>query len=684
MTRFHWLLLSVFVWVCTATNPAQQEPGLIGIHDHYTEPLPFLDRIEAEGEIGWVTTSVAIGSNPADLGGENFNNVAGPPRNHRFVCRINNGYFPDGTLPVPAQYANFAQRCANFVQATANNMGADRTHFWLIGNETNLAIEWPNDGISNLVYISPANYADCFAQVYTAIKAVRPNDMVLVQPLAPYGGPYSSGTLWIYNHPGQPINWIDYQWQMLTEIANLGITPDGLAIHAGSRGYNPTTVFNEDGNARSNSPGLNLAFGSEAMREWIMFGTPPEFWDMPLYITETNGLYWWKGGGPETASDPAYQSGYMQALFGFIDDWNQGSRLSGMPVYHCANLYRWAAFDDWGIEGYNGNAATQAIYDNILADTQAVAGVHQRVPFPGLPMLRVDPRSASRENVAPGSAVLTDTVNASDVGSRAIDGNTATRWTSLSSLVPHTLALDLGTPQPVAGFRVLHAQAGGDLSTRNTRLFRIDTAPTASGPWSSVAVGNNRLSESVSEYSFTSSRPLQHVRLFITDSGADDFARILEFEVIADVAPMTQVIDNRDANCIIVTGDWTREMDVPSQYGNDHYSASAGSGESSVEWRPALVAGVYRVEVWLPESVDNVSDAHFAVHHRMGVADHTVSQQTGGDSWVTLGEYEFDGGNSGWVELTNDSQDTGKTVVADAVRFVALGPLPVSSGILGH
>lgn len=653
--------------------PVQQ---ILGIHDHYTDPGAFLTRIETGGQVGWVTTSVAVGHNPADMSGDNFNNVVS--RGHTVICRINNGYFPDGTIPLPADYAAFAQRCANFVVATVNNMGTQsQSHLWIIGNETNLAVEWPNDGGSNLVYISPADYADCFQQVYSAIKAVRPNDRVLVQALAPYGGPFGSGTLWIYNHPAQPLNWIDYQWQMLTEIRNRGITPDGLAIHAGARGYNPATVFDEDLSARSNSPGLNLAFGSEVLREWILWGCPPEFWSLPLYITETNGLYWWKGGGPETPSDPAYQSGFLQAEFDFIDAWNQNSRWSGLPLYHCANLYRWAPFDDWGIEGYNGVPATQAIYDNILNDAQAVAQARHTVPFQGLPMSFTDPRAPTRSNVALGAAATTDSVSGADVGARALDGNTATRWTSLSSLVPHRLTVDLGAPRAVAGVRVLHAQAGGEAASRNTRLFRVEAASSAAGPWHIVGVGNNRSSAQTSEFTFPSARWLRHLRLFITDAGADDVARIPEFEILAVTQPEEQIIDNMDFNCTLVSGEWQRGTSSVDKHGADYYFIFAGTGANRAEWRPALLDWVYEVQIWYPQGTNRVTDARFTVHHANGSDTFIVNQEINGGQWITLGTFPFDEGTNGRVEVTDESAEAGQVIMADAVRFVPVANIGV-------
>ena len=53
------------------------------------------------------------------------------------IARLNNGYEPNGTIPLSSRYADFAQRCANFVR---NSRGC---HIWIIGNEMNFAVERP-------------------------------------------------------------------------------------------------------------------------------------------------------------------------------------------------------------------------------------------------------------------------------------------------------------------------------------------------------------------------------------------------------------------------------------------------------------------------------------------------------------------------------------------------------------
>ncbi len=85
-------------------------------------------------------------------------------------------------------------------------------------------------------------------------------------------------------------------------------------------------------------------------------------------------------------------------------------------------------------------------------------------------------------------------------------------------------------------------------------------------------------------------------------------------------------------------------------------------------------AGEYAVYVaykTLPKSTDA---ARYTVHHRGGTSKFVVNQRMGGGTWIYLGTFPFDAGNSGSVTLDNGlPQDAtfkeGSVVTADGVRF---------------
>ena len=339
-----------------------ESPYLYGIHDHDPNPSEFLAQItNATGAGAWITATVAVGANTNDFSGVNFNAFANT--GHTVICRINYGYFPEGTIPVVAQYDAFALRIKNFV---ANSAGCT---IWLIGNELNLSAEWPFDG-ARFNYVSPQDYAACFRKAYNAIKSIRPNDKVIPQASAPWGGPYGPGAFNVngMNYPadGQPLTWVQYQRQTLVAITNSGPL-DGIALHIGSRGYHYADIHSTNKFA-----GLNLYSSFYVYKDWIDYGIPPELYHLPLYVTECNGLYYWKGGGPP-GEDPTqhYEPGWMQEIYAEINRYNQIAATTGKPIFRCFNLYRWCAFcDGWNIDGASNPYKTQILSDLALAAAQ--------------------------------------------------------------------------------------------------------------------------------------------------------------------------------------------------------------------------------------------------------------------------------------------------------------------------
>lgn len=351
---------------------AAEPPFLYGIHDHEPAPTEFLNRIKTGtgGTGGWVTATVTVGANPNDFSGADFTALANA--GHTVICRINYGYFPDGTIPVPALWDAFAIRIRNFV---ANSSGCT---IWLIANETNLPAEWPFDSSNNRFnYISPQDYAVCFRKVADAIKSVRPNDKVLPQALAPWAGPLGPGSFnvggTVYPHDGLPLNWVVYLNQMLTAIAATGPV-DGISLHIGSRGYTYADIHST---AKVNAGGQNLYWSFYVYKDWVDYGIPPSLYHLPIYVTECNGLYFWKGGGPPGETlDKHYEPGWMQEIFAEFNRYNQSAATNGRPIVRCVNFYRWCAYcDGWNIDG-----ADNPYRGQILADLDASVAQLYRWP----------------------------------------------------------------------------------------------------------------------------------------------------------------------------------------------------------------------------------------------------------------------------------------------------------------
>ena len=145
---------------------------------------------------------------------------------------------------------------------------------------------------------------------------------------------------------------------------------------------------------------------------------------------------------------------------------------------------------------------------------------------------------------------------------------------------------------------------------------------------------------------------------------------------IRDVGPETEmhIIDNDDTQ-FTMSGSWNNSTGTP--YWGDsgdaaHYVfADTAESESSVaRWTPNFSkAGYYPVFVWYLDSVNRCSESHYRIVHKGGISEYVLDQSKVGKGWIWLGNYYFDAGSSGYLELTNESPDIGSVVIADAARF---------------
>jgi len=472
---------------------AAESPYLYGIHDADPDPSEFLNHVKngTGGTGGWVTATVAVGANTNDFGGANFSALANA--GHTVICRINHGYFPNGAIPVPSKYDDFAIRCRNFV---ANTTGCT---IWLIGNESNLNAEWPLDPSNNRFnYLSPQDYAICFRKVYNAIKSIRPNDKVMPQALAPWGGPYG-GTSNLngsgYPADGMPLNWVTYLNQMLTAIAASGPL-DGIPLHIGSRGYGYSDIHSP---AQINAAGQNLYWSFYVYKDWINYGIPPALYHLPLYVTECNGLYYWTGTGPAGEPNPIpYQTGWMQEIFAEFNRHNQSAATNGRPIFRCVNFYRWCAYcDGWNIDA---DASHPNPYKaQILSDLDA--SVAQLYRWPTNAVSTNPPAAPSDLSAAVGNGRVTLTwtapayANTYRVKRSTVDGGP---YSVIASNIAVTTYDDLSfTPGTTYYYRVSAVNSVGE-STNSTQ---VSATPTNALPdvvvtsitWSpaSPAVGSN-------------------------------------------------------------------------------------------------------------------------------------------------------------------------------------------------
>lgn len=330
---FLCLLLASFI---SPPHPASagQATNIYGVFGYDPssddDPRSYLNHIYAAGP-GWITISVLVGHDPnnvQNLGAADFTWLSNDGPGNTIVCRLNNGYSPNGTIPLPASYDDFAKTCAKFVQ---NSRGCS---IWVIGNELNVQCEWPyNPNTGRFDYVSPTNYATCFLKVYDAIKAVHPNDQVVPEgPAAGSGGgPANAGNAGCGVADGQPYNWVQHLNVFLQAILNLRTNttaPDGICLHIPAQGYACSDIHSM---STFSAGGQTLYSDFFAYKDGVNLGIPASLRGLPVYATECNGNQNWNN----------YQAGWMQGIYDEINHYNQWAFSTNGPIFRCVNMYRW-------------------------------------------------------------------------------------------------------------------------------------------------------------------------------------------------------------------------------------------------------------------------------------------------------------------------------------------------------
>lgn len=160
-------------------------------------------------------------------------------------------------------------------------------------------------------------------------------------------------------------------------------------------------------------------------------------------------------------------------------------------------------------------------------------------------------------------------------GAKAIDGvvSVQSKWTSTASSSTHWLALDLGGNRTVNGFIIRHAGAAGESTSYNTKNFKIQSATSMSGPWSDECTVDNSAQTNVTNRSYDTPKTLRYVRLYITNPGIDNYARIPEFEVHGTSDGM-----NDDTPTGINLARQATQWPTDSSYNSDYTGAKAIDG----------------------------------------------------------------------------------------------------------
>ncbi len=310
---------------------------------------------------GWCVDVRALSENPPPTDYAKIRNDI------NWIVRLQWGFGTTGNIPLPHQFDHMVTAAAAYVR---NSHGAN---IYIIGNEPNHEQERP-DG----VYITPEQYARCFAMCRNAIKQADPNAQVIPAPCAPYHA--------------NPFSWLDYWREMLSYIAANGGC-DGLAVHAYTRSSKPEDITS----TAKMGPPLERQYSGFWTYLDALDAVPVSMALLPVFITEFNELI--EGGWHDA------NTGVVQAAYADVHDTNN----DGNPDYpiQCLILYRWPKYDKWHIEGKQGviddfRAAVSKGYTSPTRETNAVKPLILAVnstppaPQPSLPPRDIDPRATRR------------------------------------------------------------------------------------------------------------------------------------------------------------------------------------------------------------------------------------------------------------------------------------------------
>ncbi len=134
------------------------------------------------------------------------------------------------------------------------------------------------------------------------------------------------------------------------------------------------------------------------------------------------------------------------------------------------------------------------------------------------------------------------------------------------------------------------------------------------------------------------------------------------------------VVDNAASNFTIF-GPGDRWATSPVGFNGGSLWATTRSHNVSDQnyafWTPALAAGKYSVQVYIPTAHATTVNAQYFVQHRWGRTMIPVNQASHNGQWVTLGVFDFAGNGSENVALSTVTYESSTRQIAfDAVRWV--------------
>lgn len=133
-------------------------------------------------------------------------------------------------------------------------------------------------------------------------------------------------------------------------------------------------------------------------------------------------------------------------------------------------------------------------------------------------------------------------------------------------------------------------------------------------------------------------------------------------------------------------GAWTTATSATDKYGTSyHYASTTSSGSPSATalYRPWIeTPGDYDLFIWSPGGGNRSTNTLYEIQHADGLTTGRLDQTPQNAGWRPLARgLHFLRGTNGWVRLANATGESGKVIMADALRWVyAAGQEPAAPG----